>query len=176
MTDELLDQVDKNDIVIGTVWKSEAHKNIKIIHREVAGVVFNNKGEVLLQQRSFDKKNDPGVWKITAAGHPVAGESPAIAISRELNEELGFDTEFIFFNKSYLEHNKVGENCEARFVWVYYSIINYYPKLVLQTSEVNDAKWVKLTDLEEFSKNNNFRFEDNSTKMLIEICKKLKML
>ena len=53
--DELLDLVNEKDEVIGEVWKSVAHKDPTKIHREVAIVVFNNKSEVLLQQRSFKK-------------------------------------------------------------------------------------------------------------------------
>ena len=50
--DELLDLVNEKDVVIGTVLKSEAHKDPTKIHRQVDLVIFNDKGEVLLQQRS----------------------------------------------------------------------------------------------------------------------------
>ncbi len=169
MADELLDQVDKNDEIIGTVWKSNAHKNIDIIHREVACVVFDNNGEVLLQQRSFNKKNDPGVWKITAAGHPESKESPSLAIERELKEELGIVAKHIFFKKYFSVHDKDGENKESRFIWVYYAILDNHPQLNLQTSEVNDAKWVKINDLKEFAKNNNYDMKGSSQKLITEI-------
>lgn len=65
--DELLDLVNENDEITGTVWKSEVHRNPYLIHREVAIAVFNEKGEILLQQRSLKKENSPGEWKITAA-------------------------------------------------------------------------------------------------------------
>lgn len=87
--DELLDLVNEKDEVIGEVWKSEAHRDPAKFHREVAIVVFNNKREVLLQQRSFKKSHDPGQWKITAAGHVGKGEKPEDAVKRELEEELG---------------------------------------------------------------------------------------
>ncbi len=99
--DELLDLVDKNDRVIGTVWKSEAHKDPSVIHREVAIVVFNKKGEVLIQQRSMNKKNDPGAWKITAAGHVGQGEDPKKAAEREVYEELGINIEANFLKKTF---------------------------------------------------------------------------
>ena len=43
--DELLDLVNEDDEVIGTVWKSKAHKDPSKIHREVAIVIVNNKEE-----------------------------------------------------------------------------------------------------------------------------------
>ena len=52
MSDELIDQVDENDEIIGSIFKSQAHQNPSLIHREVAIVVFNKKGEVLLQQKN----------------------------------------------------------------------------------------------------------------------------
>ena len=90
--DELLDLVNEKDEVIGEVWTSVAHKDPTKIHREVAIVVFNNKSEVLLQQRSFKKSHDPGEWKLTAAGHVGKGEDPKDAAIRELEEELGLKT------------------------------------------------------------------------------------
>ena len=101
MKDELLDLVDESDKVIGTVWKSQAHKDPKLLHREVAIIVFNDKREVLLQQRSLNKSSDPGEWKLTAAGHIGAGEAPLVAAKRELKEEMGIDLEPNFYNRSY---------------------------------------------------------------------------
>jgi len=83
--DELLDLVNEKEDVIGTVWKSEAHMDPSKIHREVTIAVFNNKNEILLQRRSMNKVNDPGCWKITAAGHVGMNEDPKHAVKRELN-------------------------------------------------------------------------------------------
>ena len=104
--DELLDLVNEKDEVIGEVWKSVAHKDPTKIHREVAIVVFNNKSEVLLQQRSFKKSHDPGEWKLTAAGHVGKGEDPKDAAIRELEEELGLKTTLKYFGKKFLTYKK----------------------------------------------------------------------
>ena len=176
MADELLDQVDKDDNVIGTVWKSEAHRDLNIIHREVAVCLFSKKGEVLLAQRSFDKKNDPGAWKMTSAGHPLSGESPETAVKRELFEELGINVDPVFYGKYFSSHNIQGENQESRFTWVFYSILDSYPDLTLQKSEVNDAKWIKVRELNLFSVNNNYDINSNSHKKIIEMAEKLKII
>ena len=132
MADELLDLVDENDKVIGTVWKSEAHGCPGMIHREIAVGVFNEKGETLIQQRAMTKTS-PGEWKITAAGHIGAGEDPGLAVKREVKEELGIDIEPIYFSK---EFDYDERHQESKFYWVYYAVVNGRPKLVLDADEV----------------------------------------
>jgi isopentenyl-diphosphate delta-isomerase len=172
MADEILDQVDKDDNVIGTVWKSKAHGNPDIIHREIAFVIFDKQGNVLLQQRSAGKTNDPLAWKLTVAGHVGAGEEPQSAATRELKEELGFVAKPIYFNKTYISQQKFNE---SRFFYVYYSLVGKLPKLVLNYYEVADAKWVKISDLDEFAKNNSYDLDGWSHKTIIEIARYLKI-
>ena len=176
MADELLDQVDKNDNVIGTVWKSQAHKNPDIIHREAGIAVFNDCGEILLQQRSFSKVNGPGMWDISSVGHIVAGEDPKVGIARELYEELGINVDPIYFDKFYSTHAKDGENRESRFTWVYYAVVNKYTHLRLQSEEVNDAKWVKFADIKNFAKVNDFRLDRELIRLTFKIAEKLKVI
>ncbi len=45
-------------------------------------------GRVLLERRSADARIAPGAWD-TPGGHIEAGETPAEALARELEEELG---------------------------------------------------------------------------------------
>jgi isopentenyldiphosphate isomerase len=59
MVDELLDLVDESDQIIGELWKSKAHKGPKLIHREVAIIIHNDKSKVLFQKRST---NTPLGW------------------------------------------------------------------------------------------------------------------
>lgn len=87
MADELLDLVDENDKIIGEVWKSKANQNPKLIHREVAAIVYNEAGKVLFQKRSKYKKVNPGIWAETVAGHVGKVEKPLVAAHRELVEE-----------------------------------------------------------------------------------------
>jgi len=100
MADELLDLVDESDQIIGDLWKSKAHKNPKLIHREVAIIIHNDKGKVLFQKRSKTKKVNPGIWAESVAGHVPKGMKPTDAAHMELKEELGFDTELAFFGKT----------------------------------------------------------------------------
>ncbi len=167
--DELLDLVNEQDEVIGTVWRSLAHKDSTIIHREVAIAVFNDQGEVLLQQRSLNKTSAPGKWKITAAGHVGGGENPQSCMKREVLEELGLEVEPIFFCKVFEQKEFV----EARFSWIYYAKLKASPKPVLDENEVMAADWVKVAELEEFSKTHDYRLEDHSHRMIVEIYNKI---
>jgi len=163
--DELLDLVDENDRVIGTVWKSKAHQNPKLFHREVAIAVFTKAGKVLLQQRSMNKVNDPGAWKVSAAGHAGAGENPKQAIAREVKEELGLEVKPIYFNKDFTTY----KNKESRFTWMYYSVLDKETSLRFDKEEVMDAKWVDINALEEFAKNNDYSLNSTSHKMIMEL-------
>ena len=51
--------------------------------------VFNSRGELLIQQRSQNKKSYPGFWDVSAAGAVRAGETGREAAVRETREELG---------------------------------------------------------------------------------------
>jgi len=171
--DELLDQVDKNDKVVGTVLKSKAHRSLKIIHREAAMLVFNDEDETLLQQRSLDKENDPGQWKIAAAGHVGAGEKAEDAVRRELFEELGIKVEPKYWDKFFKKRTKKAGNKEARFVYTYYGVLKGHPRIRLNNKEVNDAKWVKVSKLKKFSEENDFDPKGFSFKITKEIYSRL---
>ena len=44
--------VDEKDIALGVMEKMEAHKKA-LLHRAFSVFIFNSRGELLLQQRSF---------------------------------------------------------------------------------------------------------------------------
>lgn len=98
--DELLDLVNEKDEVIGEVWKSKANSQKGVLHREILVYIFNSQGQLLLQQRSFNKKVYPGSWEESCAGHIGKGEDPGKAAHRELKEELGFETKLKFVGKT----------------------------------------------------------------------------
>lgn len=171
--DELLDLVDENDQVIGTIWKSEAHTDSSKIHREVAIAIFNQKGEVLIQRRSMNKTNDPGSWKITAAGHVGAGENPKIAVEREVLEELGFKVDAVFVDKGFEKREGRKGSTEARFFYIYYSLVDSDPVVTLDITEVMDVKWIHPRKLEVFTQENDWDVKGLSHKTIMEIYSKL---
>ena len=79
--------VDKNNNIIGSKYRDELQSNDII---RVVGVwIENEKGEVLIAQRSFNKKHDPGKWGPAVAGTLEEGESYALNILKEVKEEIG---------------------------------------------------------------------------------------
>jgi isopentenyl-diphosphate delta-isomerase len=92
MHDEKVILVDEHDMMLGTMEKLEAHQK-GVLHRAFSLFVFNNSGELILQQRDLRKYHSPGLWSNTCCSHPREGESVEQAAHRRLVEEMGFDTQ-----------------------------------------------------------------------------------
>ena len=98
--------------------------------------VVSDTGEYLIQKRSADKKLMPGEWAATG-GAAVAGEDSFTAAQRELSEELG-----IFTERSTLKRlTRFKRRNSLLDVWA--TVVNRVNcGIVLQESEVAEAKWV----------------------------------
>ena len=82
--------VDELDQEIGTMEKIEAHRK-GALHRAFSILLFNSKGEVLLQKRALTKYHSAGLWTNTCCSHPKPGESMQNAVRRKLMHEMGID-------------------------------------------------------------------------------------
>ena len=169
MADELLDLVDRDDNVIGTVLRSVAQNNPSKIYRIVSITVFNDLGETLIQKRAGNKSH-PGKWENAASGHVLAGEDPNKSATRELSEELGIRTNPIYFDKWLIE-----KSTKTKFMWLYYVIIPSSTELVIDKNEVEEIRWIKPKDLLQFSKMNKWDIDGYSHKEIMEIAEKLKI-
>lgn len=100
--------VDENDNAIGTMEKMEAHRR-GLLHRAFSLLVFNSKGQLLLQKRSWKKYHSGGLWTNTCCSHPRPDEDIQKAIRRKLMQEMGIDAtpEFShkFIYRTSLENN-----------------------------------------------------------------------
>ena len=85
--------VDEEGRVIGSATRGECHNGSKLLHPVVHLHVFNSRGEVYLQKRPEWKDIQPGKWDTSVGGHIDYGETPELALVREVSEELGI-TEF----------------------------------------------------------------------------------
>ncbi len=83
--------VNENDEPIGIMEKMEAHQK-GLLHRAFSIFIFNNKGEMLLQQRAATKYHSANLWTNACCSHPSPGEEIEVSAHRRLNEEMGFDT------------------------------------------------------------------------------------
>lgn len=57
--------------------------------KTVSCILFDTKGRVILQKRSYSSHHGPGLYDKSVGGHVSAGETPDIAIVKESLEELG---------------------------------------------------------------------------------------
>lgn len=87
---EIVDLVDENDEVIGRAPRQEV-RGRNLLHRKVAAIVRNNRGEIYVHRRTETKDVFPGMYDMFVAGIVISGESYQGAIRRELKEELGID-------------------------------------------------------------------------------------
>jgi isopentenyl-diphosphate delta-isomerase len=89
--DELLDLVNKNDEIVGTIWRSESHKlseeDLGYI-RAVDLFIQNDKGELWVPKRTAYKKIAPNGLDYSAGGHVSSGETYDEAMVKEVSEEL----------------------------------------------------------------------------------------
>lgn len=83
--------VNEQDEQSGTIGKLEAHEKA-LLHRAFSVFIFNNKGQMLLQQRASTKYHSGGLWSNACCSHPRPGEETLAAAKRRLKEELGFET------------------------------------------------------------------------------------
>lgn len=115
MSEEIFDVVDDRDRIVGKQTRREVHRR-GLKHRAVHVLVFNPRGEVFLQKRSFKKDTFPGAWDSSASGHLDSGESYDACAVRESREEIG-----LFLERTPKRLFKI-EACAQtgqEFVWVY---------------------------------------------------------
>ena len=61
------------------------------VFRQVVHVcIFNEKGEMLIQQRQPFKKGWSNMWDVTVGGSAVSGDNSRSAAEREVLEEIGY--------------------------------------------------------------------------------------
>ncbi|MBS0604059.1 MAG: isopentenyl-diphosphate Delta-isomerase [Verrucomicrobia bacterium] len=137
--------VDEFDNEIGQSGKLQAHIEGKL-HRAISVFLFNDKGQMLLQQRALSKYHSGGLWTNTCCSHPRPGESNLDAAERRLGEEMGIrcklEKVFDFTYKAYLDKNLT----EYEFDHVFFGKFNDEPQL--NPDEASDWKWIGLEDLE----------------------------
>lgn len=81
--------VNGDDEQVGSMEKMEAHRR-GVLHRAFSVFIFNDRNEMLLQQRAVTKYHSGGLWTNACCSHPRPGEDTEAAAMRRLNEELGF--------------------------------------------------------------------------------------
>ncbi len=105
-------------------------------HLVVHVCIFNQKGQMLIQQRQPFKEGWSNMWDLTVGGSAVAGDSSQQAAEREVLEEIGYEINLqgvrpsltINFDNGFDDYYLVEEDVDTS-------------KLVLQPEEVQGVKW-----------------------------------
>ncbi len=135
-----------------TISKAEVHRT-GAWHRAAHVWIVNEAGELLLQLRSRNKENDPGLWDISVAGHVSAGESARVSALREVAEEIGLEIRedelhhlFTFREPRVLNGGKYLDN-EFHEVFLLRREVDI-AALELQIEEVEAVKWISQEELQ----------------------------
>ena len=91
--------VDEDDRDVGHLSKTLCHEGRGILHRAFSLLIFNDSGELLIQQRAASKRLWPMYWSNSCCSHPRGNESLQIAMERRLHEELGIGCPLHFLFK-----------------------------------------------------------------------------
>lgn len=112
------------------------------LHVVVHVCLFNGAGQMLIQKRTLNKKDWPGLWDFTVGGSVHAGENSRQGAMREVREELGIELDlngsrpsFTFnfeygFDDFYLLHREVD-----------------LMQLAVPNKEVDQVRWADLDEV-----------------------------
>ncbi len=108
--------------------------------------IFNNKNQMLIQQRQPFKKQWANMWDITVGGCAKSGETSQQAIQRELFEELSLKMDFTNVRP------QLTINFENGFDDIYMVQLDNnieIDNLQLQYEEVQCVQWASIKEIEE---------------------------
>lgn len=147
--DELFFVVDKDDRPQKPLARKLVHGR-GIWHRVAHVWLWNNKGQILCQQRSLEKELLPGIWEPFFGGHMRPEESYEACARRELQEELGirFSKSDIQLWKVYKATDPGGYNNE--FQGVFLAHWNGSEQdVTFDDGEVEQVAWKDLVDVQQ---------------------------
>ncbi len=144
MKEEQVILVNEKDEVLGYAPKMAAHEQA-LLHRAFSVFIFNDAGELLLQQRAAHKYHSPKLWTNTVCSHQRKDESNITAGQRRLMEEMGMQAGlkevFHFIYKAELDQGLTEH--ELDHVMIGFS--NQTPEI--NPDEVMAYRWANLDDI-----------------------------
>ncbi len=173
--DEIIDLLDEFGNKTNTpISKEEAHQK-GLWHQAIHILIINkDKTKTLIQKRCKEKKLYPNMWDISVGGHVSYKEDPYISAKRELEEELGLNSndyelkEISKTKESFIEKGIISNEYVTIYLLIDDIDVN---KITLQKEEVSDIKWVDKKELNELINNNQMISHIEEYKILNEILK-----
>lgn len=144
--EEPLILVDEADREIGFLSKGGCHDGDGVLHRAFSLFIFNSDGELLLQQRSAEKRLWPRFWSNSCCSHPRRGESMDVATRRRLEQELGMaaDFEHVFTFQYHARYLDLGSESEVCHVFV--GLCDDPPRP--NSTEIAAVRWITPDELD----------------------------
>jgi isopentenyl-diphosphate Delta-isomerase len=137
---EALILVDQADRRLGHLSKALCHEGRGVLHRAFSLLIFNGRGELLIQQRAPTKRLWPLFWSNSCCSHPRRSETMEDATRRRLTEELGIgcDLHFLFKFQYHAQFDPTGAEHELCSVFIGQSRIP--PQI--NPDEICDWRWI----------------------------------
>jgi isopentenyl-diphosphate delta-isomerase len=137
--------VDEQDVETGVMEKMEAHQKA-LLHRAFSVFIFNDRNEILMQQRAAYKYHSAGLWTNSCCSHPRPGEFTLDAASRRLQEEMGFSVPlkeiFSFIYQAPFANGLTEHEFDHVFIG------HYNGEIKPDATEVGDYAWWSIKEIE----------------------------
>lgn len=138
--------VNTDDQELGSNTKEACHNGEGILHRAFSVFLFNQNGELLLQQRSGEKRLWPLYWSNSCCSHPRVGEAMGEAALRRMRQELGVSSNNLkYLYKFHYQATFGPQGSEHELCSVY--VGNTTDEIVANINEVSDWRFIKPTNL-----------------------------
>ena len=148
---EYLDIYDENRKWLGYSRPRGASYMPGEYHLIVHVCLMNERGEMLIQQRSYSVAKWPGMWDLTIGGHVLAGETPEQAAERKVQEELGLQ---IILSEAGTVEMTIQSRLDTIFVVPVKCVREYdgdaehlLKKIVPQEEEVKAVRWASIEEI-----------------------------
>jgi len=168
MKKEFVVLVNERGKKIGLAEKLKAHQQ-GLLHRAFSIFLFNEKGEMLLQQRAKGKYHFAGLWSNACCSHPREGERVLSAAKRRLMEELGIESPLK--NSGHVPYKFYDDKSaltEHEYDYIFTG--KFDSKISFNKKEVTAVRWMSRTDLKREMKSHPGKF----TPWFKEILKQIK--
>ncbi|MEZ0483215.1 isopentenyl-diphosphate Delta-isomerase [Fibrella aquatica] len=131
--------VTEQDEIIGTAEKMQVHHD-GVLHRAFSVLIYNDRGDYLLQQRALEKYHSGGLWSNACCGHPTQPDGTLQQAEQRLDEEMGFRTE-LSPSFSFIYHASLPNGLtEHEFDHVFTG--TYDGEIPFNAAEVMAVRWV----------------------------------
>jgi len=132
--------VDEEDQHVGFMSKAQCHEGRGVLHRAFSLLIFNEHGELLIQQRAAAKRLWPLYWSNSCCSHPRGEESMETATQRRLSEELGMACPLRFLFKFQYQAQFDTTGAEHELCSVFIGRATQQPRI--NSAEIHDWRWI----------------------------------